>query len=82
LAASSSTLLASRSTLFLITARSRATSSRTSSGEIAGLGNDGSRLLDNDSRRTPVLVRMPLIAWSFPIGSYRQIGGHCWRGKS
>jgi hypothetical protein len=30
-----------------------------------GLGNDGSLLLDNDRRRTPVLVSMPLIAWSF-----------------
>jgi hypothetical protein len=47
-----------------------------------GLGNDGSLLLDNDRRRTPVLVRMPLIAWCFPIRSYRQIGGHCRRGKS
>jgi hypothetical protein len=49
-----------------------------------GLGNDGSRLLDNNRRRTPVLVRVkfPLIAWSFAIGSYRQIGGHCRRGKS
>jgi hypothetical protein len=47
-----------------------------------GLGNDWSRLLDNDRRRSPVLVRMPLIAWSFPIRSYRQIGGHGRRGKS
>jgi hypothetical protein len=49
-----------------------------------GLGNDGSRLLDNDRRRSPVLVRenFPLIAWNFAIASYRQIGGHCRRGKS
>jgi hypothetical protein len=49
-----------------------------------GLGNDGSRLLDNDRRRSPVLVRVnfPLIAWNFAIASYRQIGGHCRRGKS
>jgi len=47
-----------------------------------GLGNDGSRLLDNDRRRSAVLVRVPLIAWNFAIGSYRQIGGHCRRGKS
>jgi hypothetical protein len=45
-----------------------------------GLGNDGSRLLDNDRRRRhPVLVRVnfPLIAWNFAVGSYPQIGGHC-----
>ena len=49
-----------------------------------GLGNDGSRLLDNERRRTPVLVRvkLPLIAWSFAIARYRQIGGHCRLGKS
>jgi hypothetical protein len=49
-----------------------------------GLGNDGSRLLDNDRRRRSVLVRVsfPLIAWNLAIGSYRQIGGRCWRGKS
>jgi hypothetical protein len=41
LAASSSTLLASCSTLFRITARSRATSSRTSSGEIATAAGAG-----------------------------------------
>jgi hypothetical protein len=42
-----------------------------------GLGNDGSRLLDNDRRRTPVLVRR-----NFAIARDRQIGGHCGRGKS
>jgi hypothetical protein len=50
-----------------------------------GLGNDGSRFLDNDRRRSPVLVRVnfPLIAWNLAIArSYRQIGGHCRRGKS
>jgi len=49
-----------------------------------GLGNDGSRPLDNERRRTPVLVRvkLPLIAWNFAIARYRQIGGHCRRGKS
>jgi hypothetical protein len=49
-----------------------------------GLGNDGSRLLDNDRRRSPVLVcvKFTLIAWNFAIGSYRQIGGHSRRGKS
>ena len=44
-----------------------------------GLGNDGSRLLDNNRRRSPVLVR-PRIA--FAVASYRQIGGHCRGGKS
>jgi hypothetical protein len=40
--------------------------------------HDGSRLLDNDRRRSSVLV-----AWNFTIARYRrQIGGHCWRGKS
>ena len=43
------------------------------------LGNDGSRLLDNNRRRSPVRVR-PRIA--FAVASYRQIGGHCRRGKS
>jgi hypothetical protein len=48
------------------------------------LGNDGSRPLDNDRRRTPVLVRVnfPLIAWNFAIARYRIIGGHGRRGKS
>jgi hypothetical protein len=47
-----------------------------------GLGNDWCRLLDNDARRSPVLVlvNLPLIAWTFAIG--RQIGGDCRRGKS
>ena len=44
-----------------------------------GLGNDGSQLLDNNGRRSPVLVR-PRIA--FAVASEGQIGGHCWRGKS
>src|SRR5882724_12486905 len=44
-----------------------------------GLGNDGSRLLDNDRRRSPVLVRPPI---AFAIAIYRQFGGHCRRGKS
>ena len=39
--------------------------------------HDGFRLLDNDRRRSPVLV-----AWNFAIGRYRQIGGCRWRGKS
>jgi hypothetical protein len=50
-----------------------------------GLGNDWSRLLDNERRRPPVLVRVkfPLIAWNLAISRYhRQIGGHCRRGKS
>jgi hypothetical protein len=49
-----------------------------------GLGNDGRRLLDNDRRRPPVLVRvsLPLIAWNFAIARYRIIGGHCRRCKS
>jgi hypothetical protein len=47
-----------------------------------GFGNHGTRLLDNDRRRRPVLVRVTLIAWNVAIGSYRQIGGHCRRGKS
>jgi hypothetical protein len=49
-----------------------------------GLGNDWCRLLDNDARRSPVLVlvNFPFIAWNFAIGSYRQIGGDCRRGKS
>jgi hypothetical protein len=49
-----------------------------------GLGNDGSRLFDNDRWRSPVLVRvkLPLIAWNIAIARYRQIGGHCRRGKS
>jgi hypothetical protein len=48
-----------------------------------GLGNDGSRFLDNDRRRSPVRVNFPLIAWNLAIArSYRQIGGHCRRGKS
>jgi hypothetical protein len=48
------------------------------------LGKDGSRLLDNDRGRSPVLVRvkLPLIAWNIAIARYRQIGGHCRRGKS
>src|SRR5215475_9572690 len=41
------------------------------------VNHDRSRLLDNDRRRCSVLV-----AWNFAIGSYRQIGGQCWRGKS
>jgi hypothetical protein len=47
--------------------------------------HDGSRFLDNDRRRAPVLVRLnfPLITWNFAIArSYRQIGGHSRRGKS
>jgi hypothetical protein len=46
--------------------------------------DDWSLLLDNDRRRCPVLVRESFapIAWNFAIGSYRQIGGHCRRGKS
>jgi hypothetical protein len=50
-----------------------------------GLGNDGSRLLDNERRRTPVLVRVkfPLIAWYLAIARYdRQIGGHCRRRRA
>jgi hypothetical protein len=43
-----------------------------------GLGNDGSRLLDNN-RRSPVLVR-PRI--TFAVAGDRQIGGHCRRGES
>ena len=45
------------------------------------LGNDGSRLLDNDWRCSPVLVR-PAIAWNLAIAIYRQFGGHCRRGES
>jgi hypothetical protein len=45
-----------------------------------GLGNDGSRLLDYNTRRSPILIRGPLIAWN--LRNYRQIGGHCRRGKS
>jgi hypothetical protein len=35
------------------------------------LGNGGSRLLDNDRWRRPVLVRVnfSLVAWSFAVGS-------------
>ena len=46
--------------------------------------NDGSRLLDNDRRRSPVRVRVnvPLVAWNVAIRSYLQIGGHGRRGKS
>ena len=46
--------------------------------------DDGTRFLDNDGRSRSVLVRLsfPLIAWNLAIGSYRQIGGRCWRGKS
>jgi len=44
--------------------------------------HNGSRLLDNDRRHSPVLIRVTLIAWNVAIGSYRQIGGHCRRGKS
>jgi hypothetical protein len=33
------------------------------------LGNDRSWLLDNDRWRSPVLVRVPLIAWNFAIRS-------------
>jgi hypothetical protein len=35
-------------------------------------------------RRSPVPVRVnfPLVAWTFAIGSYRHIGGHCRRGNS
>jgi hypothetical protein len=48
-----------------------------------GLGNHGSPLLDHDGWRNPVLigVNFPLVAWTFAIGSYRQIGGQCRRGK-
>lgn len=44
----------------------------------------GGRLLDNHRGRRAVLVRMsfPLIGLSLAVGTYRQIGGHCWRGKS
>jgi hypothetical protein len=44
----------------------------------------GSGLLDNNRRRTAVLicVEFPLITWNVPIGGYRQIGGGCRRGKS
>ena len=42
----------------------------------------GSRLLDNDGRRSPVRRSFPLIAWNFAIRNYREIGGHCRRGKS
>jgi hypothetical protein len=46
--------------------------------------DDGSRLRDNDRRRTPVvLVRnFPLIGWTSGIRSYRHVGGHCRRRKS
>src|SRR5450631_2751492 len=39
-----------------------------------GLGNAGRQLLDNNRRRSPVLVR-PRIA--FAVAGYRQIGGQC-----
>jgi hypothetical protein len=43
--------------------------------------DDRGRLLDNNRRRRPVHILL-LIAWSLAIGSYRQVSGHCWRGKS
>ena len=44
------------------------------------------RANDNDRRRrsVPVSVRVSLllVPWNFAIGRYRQISGHCRRGKS
>ena len=54
------------------------------------LNDDGrSRPLDHDrgcrSRLICVGVSFPMVAWNFTVlrrWGYRQIGGHCWRGKS
>jgi hypothetical protein len=50
-----------------------------------GLGNEGSRLCDNDGRRKTVLVRLNFrpIAWNLGKARlYWQIGGHYRRRKS
>jgi hypothetical protein len=44
-----------------------------------GVGHHRSRLFDNKRRRSRVLVRSRI---AFAVASYRQIGGHCRRGKS
>jgi hypothetical protein len=48
------------------------------------LGDDRSRLRDNDRRRRSVLVGVsfPLIAWNIAVRSYRQIGGRCPGGRA
>jgi hypothetical protein len=47
------------------------------------LGDDGSWLLDNDTRSRSIFVRsFSFIPMNFTIRSYCQIGSHCWRGNS